>query len=169
MNHEYVHTVGSFEFIDGIFDVARYAINHNYKLVVITNQSGIGRGFYSEEQFHELTDWMCQQFSEAGAPITKVYFSPYHPTAGIGKYRKDDISRKPQPGMIMQAQKDLSINLEASVLIGDKQSDVIAGNAANVGTNLYFSTEPPLKLKDYRFNQITRLLEALKYLLPDEQ
>jgi D-glycero-D-manno-heptose 1,7-bisphosphate phosphatase len=169
VNHEYVHTVESFEFIDGIFDLARHAISHNYKLVVITNQSGIGRGYYSEAQFHQLTDWMCQHFSKAGAPITKVYFSPYHPTAGQGKYRKDDISRKPQPGMIIQAQKDLSINLKSSVLIGDKQSDVIAGNAANVGKILYFSTNPPMNLNGYRFTQITRLLEALTYLPPNGQ
>jgi len=75
VNHGYVHKRENFHFIDGLFDVARGAIEKNYKLIVITNQAGIGRGYYTEEQFHQLTDWMCEQFSAAGAPISRVFFS----------------------------------------------------------------------------------------------
>ena len=78
INHGYVHSVDDFEIIDGIFDVVRTAHANNLKVVVITNQSGIGRGFYSEQQFHLLTSWMCEKFINAGAPIDKVYFSPFH-------------------------------------------------------------------------------------------
>lgn len=105
-NHGYVYKHEHFDFIEGIFDLARRAYERNFKIVVITNQAGIGRGYYSEDQFHQLTDWMRQRFLAAYAPITAIYFSPYHPTAGIGRYLKDDISRKPHPGMILQAQKD---------------------------------------------------------------
>ena len=111
VNHGYVHDAESFEFIDGIFEVARAAHVSGYKLIVITNQSGIGRGYYSEQKFHKLTEWMCNEFLKVGAPIEKVYFSPFHPIAGLGAYKKDDVSRKPHPGMIRQAQQDKNLNL----------------------------------------------------------
>jgi D-glycero-D-manno-heptose 1,7-bisphosphate phosphatase len=163
-NHGYVHKTEDFEFIEGIFDLARHAYEQNYKLVVITNQAGIARGYYTEELFHQLTNWMCQQFSAAGAPIDKVYFSPYHPTAGLGQYLKDDVSRKPYPGMILQAQKDLSIDLSRSVLIGDKVSDIEAGNAAGVGTNLLFTTERPDELNGIHYELVASLRDAINYL-----
>lgn len=164
-NYGYVHKHEDFDFIEGIFDVARQAVEQNYKLIVITNQAGIGRGYYTEEQFHQLTEWMCQQFSAAGAPIDRVYFSPYHPNAGLGKYLKDDISRKPHPGMILQAQNDLSIDLSRSVLIGDKVSDIKAGTTAGVGTNLLFAAERPSELEGLRYEHITTLREAMPYLM----
>ena len=165
-NHGYVHKRKDFDFIEGIFDVARYAHSQSYKLIVVTNQAGIGRGYYSEAEFHQLNDWMCRQFSAAGGPIERVYFSPYHPTAGLGKYLKDDISRKPHPGMIMQAQNDLSLNLAQSVLIGDKLSDIQAGNAAGVGTNLLFSAERerPIDLGCLNCELIATLHEAIPFL-----
>jgi D-glycero-D-manno-heptose 1,7-bisphosphate phosphatase len=165
VDHGYVHTRETFDFIDGIFGVARHAYEQNYKLVVITNQAGIARGYYTEEQFHQLTSWMCQKFSEAGAPISRVYFSPYHATAGKGKYLKDDISRKPHPGMILQAQKDLSIDLSCSVLIGDKLSDIQAGTKAGVGANLLFAAERPSELDGLKYELIATLEEAKPYLL----
>lgn len=164
INHGYVHKREDFDFIEGIFDVARHAYKQNYKLVVITNQAGIGRGYYTEEQFQQLTDWMNQQFLDAGAPIHEVYFSPYHPTAGLGKYLKDDFSRKPHPGMILQAQKDLSIDLSRSILIGDKVSDIQAGAAAGVGTNLLFAAERPNKLDGLNYELIVTLREVIPYL-----
>jgi D-glycero-D-manno-heptose 1,7-bisphosphate phosphatase len=163
-NHGYVHKREDFYFIDGIFDLAQHAYRQNYKLVVITNQAGIARGYYTEEQFHQLTRWMCQQFSAAGAPIDRVYFSPYHPSAGLGVYLKDDISRKPHPGMILQAKTDLSVNLSRSVLIGDMVSDIQAGNAAGIGTNLLFTPNEPPELIGLDYVHIRSLYEAVRYL-----
>ena len=77
VDHGYVHHPENFEFIEGIFEVARAARSRDYKLVVITNQAGIARGYYSEKQFHLLTAWMCNEFSNSGAPIDKVYFPPF--------------------------------------------------------------------------------------------
>lgn len=164
INHGYVHRLEDFDFIEGIFDVARQAHEQHYKLVVVTNQAGIARGYYTEDQFHHLTDWMCRRFFEAGAPISKVYFSPYHPTEGLGSYLKDDVSRKPHPGMILQAQSELTIDLARSVLIGDNVSDIQAGNAAGVGTNLLFATERPNEKAILNYELITSLHEALPYL-----
>lgn len=132
----YVHRTEEFVFVDGIFDVVREARVNGFCVIVVTNQAGIGRGYYSEAQFKELTDWMCIRFAEERASIDRVYFSPYHPTAGLGKYKQDHISRKPRPGMLLQAQRELEIDLSASIFIGDKLSDVEAGIAAGVGRNL---------------------------------
>lgn len=163
-NHGYVHKREDFDFIDGIFDLVRHACMQSYKIIVITNQAGIARGYYTEAQFHQLTYWMCQQFSQAGAPITKVYFSPYHPTDGLGSYLKDDFSRKPHPGMILQAQIDLSIDLARSLLIGDKASDIEAGTAAGVGTKLLFAVDRPKELESIDYELIATLREALPYI-----
>ena len=169
VNHGYVHKSENFDFIDDIFEVARKAFANHYKLVVITNQAGIGRGYYSEQQFQKLTKWMCREFLNVGAPIQKVYFSPFHPMAGLGVYKKDDISRKPRPGMILQAKQELNLDLENSVLIGDKPSDIQAGIAAGVGTNILFSQEIFPELNNLSYNVIATLNEALPFLNHNRQ
>jgi D-glycero-D-manno-heptose 1,7-bisphosphate phosphatase len=152
------------KFIDGIFEVARVAHLGDRKLVVITNQAGIARGYYSEQKFHQLTAWMCNEFLNAGAPIGKFYFSPLHPTAGLGEYRKDDISRKPHPGMILLGQQKLNLDLGNSILIGDKASDIQAGIAAGVGINLLFSQQSLPELTSLPYQIIASLIEALSFL-----
>jgi len=133
LDHGYVHTPEKFEFVDGIFEVVAAANRAGYIVVVVTNQAGIGRGYYSEAQFYALTDWMKAKFAEQGAQIDAVYFCPYHPEHGIGKYRCESEFRKPAPGMLLQAQRELNIDLSSSVFVGDKASDIQAGRAAGVG------------------------------------
>jgi D-glycero-D-manno-heptose 1,7-bisphosphate phosphatase len=164
VNHGYVHRPENFDFMDGIFDAASAAHAQHYKLVVITNQAGIARGYYSEQQFHELTHWMFDQFAMQGAPVAKVYFSPYHPTAGIGEYKKDDISRKLHPGMILQAQQELNLDLENSILIGDKASDVQAGIASGMGTNILLAQSDPIELLSSVYHRISAVRDALPFL-----
>jgi D-glycero-D-manno-heptose 1,7-bisphosphate phosphatase len=165
----YVHKRQDFEFIDGIFDLVRHAYEQKYKIIVITNQAGIARGYYTEDDFHQLTKWMCQQFSSAGAPIDRVYFSPFHPTAGIGQYLKDDDSRKPHPGMILQAREDLAIELSSSLLIGDKLSDIQAGVSAGIGTNLLLATEHFTKLNLPNYEIISTLRDAIPFIQRGKQ
>ena len=140
VDHGYVHTPEKFEFVDGIFELCRAARQFGYLLVVVTNQAGIGRGYYSEADFHRLTDWMCEQFRMRGADIAKVYFCPDHPEHGIGRYRRESPMRKPNPGMILAAAAEFDLDLAACVLVGDKLSDVEAGRAAGVGRNLLFAS-----------------------------
>jgi D-glycero-D-manno-heptose 1,7-bisphosphate phosphatase len=139
VNHGYVHTRERFEFIDGIFDACRQARALGYRLIVVTNQAGIGRGFYSEAQFQALTDWMRAEFERREAPIDRVYFCPYHPEHGVGDYRRDAPCRKPNPGMILDAARDFRLDLPACVLLGDKSSDIVAGERAGVGCNVLYA------------------------------
>lgn len=169
VDHGYVHHPENFEFINGIFELARAARARGYKLVVITNQAGIARGYYSEQQFHRLTTWMCYEFSNAAAPIDKVYFSPFHPTEGIGEYKKDDFSRKPNPGMLLQAQQELKLDLAESILVGDKASDIQAGIAAGVGVNILLAQNLPAELGDLPCKLIRTLNEALPYINSSRQ
>ena len=133
VDHGYVHRPEEFEFVEGIFDVVVAAKHAGYIVIVVTNQAGIGRGYYSEAQFCALTDWMKAKFAEHGAQIDAVYFCPYHPEHGIGKYRRESEFRKPAPGMLLQAQRELNIDLSSSIFVGDKVSDMQAGKAAGVG------------------------------------
>jgi D-glycero-D-manno-heptose 1,7-bisphosphate phosphatase len=132
--YEYVHRKEDFHFIPGVFAACRAARAGGYKLVIITNQAGIARGFYSEDDFHALTRWMLAQFSRHGIEIDGVYFCPHHPTAGVGQYLAECECRKPKPGLIMQAARELDIDLPRSALVGDKPSDIEAGVRAGVGT-----------------------------------
>lgn len=166
VDHGYVHDIQNFQFMDGIFDLVRAAVAEQYKIIIITNQAGIARGFYSEAQFEALTIWMCEQFASQGVSVDKVYFSPYHPTEGVGIYKKDDISRKPRPGMILQAKKEFNLDLAASILIGDKVTDIQAGIAAGVGQNILFSSaEPePEDLRGVDYQKVSELAGALRFL-----
>lgn len=159
IDHGYIHTPEKFEFIDGIFDLVAFANSSGYLVVVVTNQSGIGRGYYSELDFYVLTDWMKAKFVYHMGTIDAVYFCPYHPEYGIGKYRCESNFRKPAPGMLLQAQCDLGINLKQSILIGDKLTDMAAGSAAGVGTLLHFQGAETCN----GTIAITRLSDALQY------
>lgn len=132
----YVHRCEDFEFQDGIFDLCRAAQTLHYILIVVTNQAGIGRGYYSEEEFLGLTAWMNRQFAEQGVRIARVYHCPYHPVHGVGDFKRESEDRKPNPGMILRAHRDFNLSLQGSVLIGNNLSDIEAGKAAGVGTNI---------------------------------
>jgi D-glycero-D-manno-heptose 1,7-bisphosphate phosphatase len=138
----YAHHPDQIEFVDHIFDVVAAATRAGYKVFIITNQAGIGRGYYTEAQFHALTRWIGEQFAVAGGAIERTYFCPHHPEHGIGEYRRQCQCRKPQPGMLLQAASDYDIDLAHSLFVGDKRSDMQAGQRAGVGTLLYVGDEP---------------------------
>lgn len=141
VDHAYVYRKENFEFIDGIFDLCRHAKELGYLIFIITNQAGIGRGYYTEQDFEDLTRWMCDIFMNENAPIDKVYFCPTHPEQAIGDYRTESYFRKPAPGMILLAAKEFNVNLQDSVLLGDKFSDIEAGLAAGVGNNILYCSD----------------------------
>ena len=138
VDHGYVCRPEEFEFIEGIFSLCRAAQEHGYCLFVVTNQAGIGRGYYNEQEFRAVTDWMCRQFATQRVKIEQVYFCPFHPEHGLGEYRRESEFRKPGPGMILQATREHGIDLATSALIGDKISDIKAGRSAGVGLNILY-------------------------------
>lgn len=138
----YVHSREDFEFQPGIFELCRAARGLGYLIVVVTNQAGIARGYYTEAAFLELTAWMVDRFIEQGVEIARVYYCPYHPVHGLGPYKYDSPDRKPRPGMILRAADDFALDLTASVLVGDKMSDIEAGRAAGVGTMILLRNDP---------------------------
>jgi len=136
VDKNYVHRIEDFEFVDGIFPLCKLARSLGFTLLIVTNQAGIGRGYYDLADFERLTSWMLGCFARRGISIARVYYCPFHPTAGIGAYRRDSYDRKPRPGMILRAQRDFGLDLAESLLVGDKEGDVEAGRAAGVKYNL---------------------------------
>ena len=132
----YVYRIEDFAFVSGIFDVCRSAQDAGLIPIVVTNQAGIGRGYYTEDDFQRITAWMVDQFRLRGIRIGHVYHCPFHPTAGIGEYRRESFDRKPNPGMILKARDDFALDLANSVLVGDKDSDIEAGRAAGIRYNV---------------------------------
>lgn len=125
----YLHRIEQFRFTPGALQAARQLYDMGYALVVVTNQSGIARGFYTEADFQRLTEWMSEQFRAAGAPLTAVYHCP-HPPAADDCERCD--CRKPLPGMLLKAATEHQLDLGRSVMVGDKEDDVRAGRNAAV-------------------------------------
>jgi D-glycero-D-manno-heptose 1,7-bisphosphate phosphatase len=139
----YLYKPEQVQFSTGIFELCRYAQVRGYKLIIITNQAGIARQLYSEADFHSLMRWIFEEFRQAHIHLDGYYFCPHHPEHGIGRYRKECVDRKPQPGMILQASKDHGIELSQSVLVGDRCSDIQAGAAAGIANLILLGgTEP---------------------------
>ena len=128
VDDHYVHRIEDFVFIKGIFELCRAACGKGYRIIVITNQSGIERGYYTHEDFRILTDWMKARFLDEGVVVDDVLYCP----------SLSGFDRKPNPGMFFRARDRFGLNLAESVSIGDKPRDVEAGTAAGVGTNLLF-------------------------------
>lgn len=136
IDHDFVHRQADFVFVDGIFELCAAAQAAGFLLVVITNQSGIGRGYYTEDDFTTLMTWMIEQFAARGVRIEKVYYSPHFPESEHEKYRDESTlaDRKPNPGMLLRAERELGIDLARSILIGDRLTDIEAGRRAGLST-----------------------------------
>jgi len=133
----YIHRPDQFEFVPGIFELGRFWTNELRRLiVVVSNQSGIGRGYFDEWAYEDLTRWMCDRFEAEHTAIARVYHCPYHPLYGVGEYRRDHPWRKPNPGMILRAVSDLGLDPAQSAILGDKMSDIEAGAAAGIGLRI---------------------------------
>jgi D-glycero-D-manno-heptose 1,7-bisphosphate phosphatase len=117
IDHGYVYEIENFEFTEGIFDLLKLFVYRDYQLFIVTNQSGIGRGYYTEEDFQTLTSWMLKQFEQEGVSIESVQYCPHQPEANCN-------CRKPKTGMIDTILNEYEIDLANSWLIGDKQSDI---------------------------------------------
>ena len=136
----YVHTVDVFEYIDGDLGACKKFKEMGYSLVLVTNQSGIARGIFSEDDFISLTEWMDWNFEDQGIELDGIYYCPHHATEGKGEYLQDCDCRKPNPGMLISAQSDLNIDMSKSLMIGDKADDMKAAIAADVAFKVLVRT-----------------------------
>ena len=128
----YVHKIEDFEFYPDVFDGLKKLQEAGFKLVIITNQSGIAVGYYTEDDFHKLTEYMLNEFSKQGIKIEKVYYCPHHPEGIIPELKQVCTCRKPATGMIESAIEEFNIDPLNSFLIGDKETDIQAGKKMGI-------------------------------------
>jgi D-glycero-D-manno-heptose 1,7-bisphosphate phosphatase len=150
IDHGYTYKIEDFTFCDGIFELMHTFEENGYILFIVTNQSGIGRGYYTKENFETLTAWMLEKFSKKGIRIEKVYFCPHAP-------EENCTCRKPQIGMFEQALNEFEIDMQNSWMIGDKLSDVQAGKNAGILNTVFVNT---LTCKDAKYN-VKSLLDII--------
>lgn len=132
VDHGYVSKIDDFKFIEGSIEAMQILKSKGYLLVVVTNQSGIARGYYSEDDFHNLTEWMDWSLADKGIELDAIYYCPHHADKGIGEYKIECECRKPKAGMLDSAIADLDIAPSQSLLVGDKLSDIEAGYKAGL-------------------------------------
>jgi D-glycero-D-manno-heptose 1,7-bisphosphate phosphatase len=133
---EYLYKIDDFEYIEGIIALMQHFTQLGYMIFVVTNQSGIARGYYTQEQFLDLSAWMLEDLQKKNISIQEVFYCPHHP----------DISgececRKPKPGMLLAAAKKYNVDLEHSMMIGDKQRDILAGINAGLRETYLFDEQ----------------------------
>ncbi len=150
----YVYQKQKFVFNQGVFKALNILNKNKYLVIVITNQSGIGRGYYSKKSFQNITNYILKQCNNNNANIDDTYYCPHHPTEARGKYKINCDCRKPKPGLIRNAILDWSIDTKKSYMIGDKKSDRLAAKKCNI-TFFY--------KKNIKFDkQITQIIQKNK-------
>lgn len=127
---EYLHRIEDFEFLPGAPQAIRRLNEAGLLVLVVTNQSGIGRGYYSAEEVETLHGHLQSQLNALGARIDGFYLCPHHPTEGVGDYRVACDCRKGEPGLLLRAAEDFGIDLASSWMVGDKVADIEAGTRA---------------------------------------
>jgi D-glycero-D-manno-heptose 1,7-bisphosphate phosphatase len=152
-DYGYVYEIEKFEFNKAIFDIVRYFQDKDYLVIVITNQSGIGRGYYSEDDFLRLSKYMLEEFKKRGLNINSIYYCPHSPEQKCN-------CRKPNTKMIESAKKDFNIDLKNSIMVGDKQSDINLAKNAGISTTIAIG-DRDIKDSTYKFKTIDKFREFL--------
>lgn len=129
----YLHRWEDFEFLPGVLPALRRLHEAGWALVIVTNQSGIARGYYSEQDYDTLTSRLRAALDEAGCPATAIYHCPHHPAGRVPALAVDCDCRKPRPGMLLRAAREHGLSLADSFMVGDKPDDMRAARAAGLG------------------------------------
>jgi rfaE bifunctional protein nucleotidyltransferase chain/domain len=165
----YVYRWEDFEFVPGAIEGMRHLQQAGYALVVVTNQSGLARGYYTEDQYQTLTTRLRQELATQGVTLDGVYHCPHHPLGSVADLATDCNCRKPAPGMILRAAQELKLSLPESLLIGDKSGDIQAARAAGVGRAYLVDSDNP---ESVAVGQVTAdghyasLLDCTEHLFP---
>jgi D-glycero-D-manno-heptose 1,7-bisphosphate phosphatase len=129
---EYLDSLKKIQIIDGSIEAVRMLNETGFRVIVVTNQSGVARGYFPVSFVIQTHEFLFQYFSQRGATIDRFYFCPHHPEGSLEDFAIQCTCRKPAPGMLLRAQKDFQLDLNASYLIGDKFSDIEAALHAQV-------------------------------------
>nr|WP_249215854.1 D-glycero-beta-D-manno-heptose 1,7-bisphosphate 7-phosphatase [Citrobacter sp. JGM124] len=169
VDHGYVYEVDRFEFIDGVIDAMRELKEMGFVLVLVTNQSGIARGLFTEADFENLTEWMDWSLADRGVDLDGIYYCPHHPDGTVESFSQVCDCRKPQPGMLLSARDFLHIDMASSYMVGDKIEDMQAAKAAQVGTKVLVRTGKPVTVEgeeaaDWVLDSLADLPKRIKQL-----
>lgn len=148
IDYGYVHKIDDFHFIEGSIEALKKLKEMGYLLVLVTNQSGIARGYFTEQEFLQLTEWMDWSLADRGVDLDGIYYCPHHPEAKLAEFKQDCDCRKPKSGMLLQAIEELNIDPARSIMIGDKIEDLFAGQGAKIRTNILVRTGKEVTAKE---------------------
>jgi len=167
VDHGYVHEIDNFEFIEGAIEAMAELKAMGFALVLVTNQSGIARGKFTEAQFETLTEWMDWSLADRGVDLDGIYYCPHHPQGSVEEFRQVCECRKPHSGMLISARDFLHIDMAASYMVGDKLEDMQAAAAANVGHKVLVRTGKPVTAEaenaaDWVINSLAELPATIK-------
>lgn len=167
VDHGYVHEIDQFQFIDGVIDACIELKAMGFVLVLVTNQSGIARGKFTEKQFMILTEWMDWSLADRNVDLDGIYYCPHHPEGEVEPFNQVCDCRKPQPGMFLSAKEELNIDMAASYMVGDKVEDMQAAINAGVGYKVLVKTGKPITaegeaLADKVLDSLAALPKAIK-------
>ncbi|MBC8548513.1 MAG: HAD family hydrolase [Candidatus Brocadiales bacterium] len=168
INYErnYVHKIEDFELIPGTLEALRLLTEYNIKIYIITNQAGIARGYFTEEQFHDLTQYMLSRFDEIECKIEKVLYCPHHPDGTIPEYTRKCQCRKPGTKLIEEVMIKEKLNAGEIALVGDRDSDIEAGLRLGITTYLVLTGYGREHKDDTKADYIKPdMLSAIKHLL----
>ena len=139
----YLHKIEDFEFIDGVFEACQYLQSLEYKIIVITNQSGISRGLYTKNDYQIITKWMVSQFMKNNISILDTFHCPHLPDSGCN-------CRKPKPGMLLNAKNKYDIDMNQSWMIGDKETDITAAISSGINNTILVKSGHKINEADSR-------------------
>lgn len=163
LDQGYTHKIKDLEFLPDSIEGLRKLYDHGYNLIIVTNQAGIAKGKYKEEDYFTFKEEMQKRLKEKGVILTAEYFCPHHLMGVIERYKIDCNCRKPKIGMLEQASKDFGLNLQKCWMIGDKDLDILAGKNAGCKTIHVLTGESDVvAYADFTANN---LFEAANYIL----
>tara|TARA_B100000767_G_C19420728_1_gene391846 strand:- start:39 stop:566 length:528 start_codon:yes stop_codon:yes gene_type:complete len=154
----YLHKIDDFEFIDGIFDACLYFKSLGYEIIIITNQSGISRGYYSQNDYLKLTNWMLNQFNNHGISILDTFYCPHSPKSNCD-------CRKPRPGMFLLASEKHNIDMHQSWMIGDKETDIAGANRAGINNTILVKSGHKINEKETNAKFVLDSIDSSKNII----
>ncbi|MBN1845739.1 MAG: HAD family hydrolase, partial [Sedimentisphaerales bacterium] len=167
-HYDYLTDPGQVQLLPTAATALRRLKEHGFVLVMVTNQSAVARGMLTEETLYEIHDRAKELLAEKGAYLDQIYYCPYHPEGAIPRYRRDSELRKPAPGMLLLAAKELQLDLELSWMVGDDDRDIEAGRRAGCRTILLDSYSTSILVRRGRVNpdyRAVNLQEAANLIL----